>query len=122
MARIAGVDLPKNKRVEIGLTYIYGIGRKSAEAILANTGVNPDTRVKDLSEDDVAKLRDYIDHNFIVEGDLRRNVALNIKRLVEIGCYRGVRHRKGLPVRGQRTKTNARTRKGPVKTIANKKK
>ncbi len=122
MARIAGVDLPKNKRVEIGLTYIYGIGRKSAEIILANTGVNPDTRVKDLSEDDVAKLRDYIDHNFIVEGDLRRNVALNIKRLVEIGCYRGVRHRKGLPVRGQRTKTNARTRKGPVKTIANKKK
>lgn len=122
MARIAGVDLPKNKRVEIGLTYIYGIGRKSADEILANTGVNPDTRVKDLSEDDVAKLRDYIDHNFIVEGDLRRNVALNIKRLVEIGCYRGVRHRKGLPVRGQRTKTNARTRKGPVKTIANKKK
>ncbi|MCI7767717.1 MAG: 30S ribosomal protein S13 [Oscillospiraceae bacterium] len=122
MARIAGVDLPKNKRVEIGLTYIYGIGRKSAEIILANTGVNPDTRVKDLSEDDVAKLRDYIDHNFIVEGDLKRNVALNIKRLVEIGCYRGVRHRKGLPVRGQRTKTNARTRKGPVKTIANKKK
>ena len=122
MARIDGVDLPKNKRVEIGLTYIYGIGRKSAEIILANTGVNPDTRVKDLSEDDVAKLRDYIDHNFIVEGDLKRNVALNIKRLVEIGCYRGVRHRKGLPVRGQRTKTNARTRKGPVKTIANKKK
>ena len=122
MARIAGVDLPKNKRVEIGLTYIYGIGRKSAETILANTGVNPDTRVKDLTEDDVAKLRDYIDHNFIVEGDLRRNVALNIKRLVEIGCYRGVRQRKGLPVRGQRTKTNARTRKGPVKTIANKKK
>lgn len=122
MARIAGVDLPKNKRVEIGLTYIYGIGRKSAEIILANTGVNPDTRVKDLSEDDVAKLRDYIDHNFMVEGDLRRNVALNIKRLVEIGCYRGVRHRKGLPVRGQRTKTNARTRKGPAKTIANKKK
>ena len=122
MARIAGVDLPKNKRVEIGLTYIYGIGRKSAEIILANTGVNPDTRVKDLSEDDVAKLRDYIDHNFMVEGDLRRNVALNIKRLVEIGCYRGVRHRKGLPVRGQRTKTNARTRKGPVKTIANTKK
>ena len=122
MARIAGVDLPKNKRVEIGLTYIYGIGRKSADEILANTGVNPDIRVKDLSEDDVAKLRDYIDHNFMVEGDLRRNVALNIKRLVEIGCYRGVRHRKGLPVRGQRTKTNARTRKGPVKTIANKKK
>lgn len=122
MARIAGVDLPKNKRVEIGLTYIYGIGRKSADVILASTGVNPDTRVKDLTEDDVAKLREYIDHNFMVEGDLRRNVALNIKRLVEIGCYRGVRHRKGLPVRGQRTKTNARTRKGPVKTIANKKK
>ena len=122
MARIAGVDLPKNKRVEIGLTYIYGIGRKSADEILANTGVNPDIRVKDLSEDDVAKLRDYIDHNFMVEGDLRRHVALNIERLVEIGCYRGVRHRKGLPVRGQRTKTNARTRKGPVKTIANKKK
>ena len=121
MARIAGVDLPKNKRVEIGLTYIYGIGRKSAEIIIANTGVNPDTRVKDLSEDDVAKLREYIDRNFEVEGDLRRHVALNIKRLVEIGCYRGVRHRKGLPVRGQRTKTNARTRKGPVKTIANKK-
>jgi small subunit ribosomal protein S13 len=122
MARIAGVDLPKNKRVEIGLTYIYGIGRKTAENILAATGVNPDTRVKDLTEDDTAKLREYIDHNLMVEGDLRRNVALNIKRLVEIGCYRGVRHRKGLPVRGQRTKTNARTRKGPVKTIANKKK
>ena len=122
MARIAGVDLPKNKRVEIGLTYIYGIGRRSADIILANTGINPDIRVKDLTEDDVAKLREYIDHNFIVEGDLRRNVALNIKRLVEIGCYRGVRHRKGRPVRGQRTKTNARTRKGPVKTIANKKK
>ena len=122
MARIAGVDLPKNKRVEIGLTYIYGIGRQTAETILANTGVNPDTRVKDLSEEDVAKLRDYIDANYTVEGDLRREVALNIKRLVEIGCYRGVRHRKGRPVRGQRTKTNARTRKGPVKTIANKKK
>jgi small subunit ribosomal protein S13 len=122
MARIAGVDLPKNKRVEIGLTYIYGIGRKTAETILAATGINPDTRVKDLTEDDTAKLREYIDHNLMVEGDLRRNVALNIKRLVEIGCYRGVRHRKGLPVRGQRTKTNARTRKGPVKTIANKKK
>ena len=122
MARIAGVDLPRNKRVEIGLTYIYGIGRKTAGTILASTGVNPDTRVKDLTEDDVSKLREYIDHNLVVEGDLRRNVALNIKRLVEIGCYRGVRHRKGLPVRGQRTKTNARTRKGPVKTIANKKK
>ena len=122
MARIAGVDLPRNKRVEIGLTYIYGIGRKTAGAILASTGVNPDIRVKDLTEDDVSKLREYIDHNLVVEGDLRRNVALNIKRLVEIGCYRGVRHRKGLPVRGQRTKTNARTRKGPKKTIANKKK
>ena len=122
MARIAGVDLPKNKRVEIGLTYIYGIGRKSADEILANTGVNPDIRVKDLSEDDVAKLRDYIDHNFMVEGDLRRHVALNIKRLLEIGSYRSDRHRKTLPLRGQRTKTNARTRKGPVKTIANKKK
>ncbi|MDO4155789.1 MAG: 30S ribosomal protein S13 [Ruminococcus sp.] len=122
MARIAGIDLPKNKRVQIGLTYIYGIGRSTADQILAGTGVNPDTRVKDLSEEDVAKLRDYIDKHCIVEGDLRRNVALDIKRLVEIGCYRGVRHRKGLPVRGQRTKTNARTRKGPVKTIANKKK
>ncbi|HBB19090.1 MAG: 30S ribosomal protein S13 [Ruminococcus sp.] len=122
MARIAGVDLPKNKRIEIGLTYIYGIGRQTANKILAATGVDPDIRVKDLSEEDVAKLRDYIDANHTVEGDLRREVALNIKRLVEIGCYRGVRHRKGLPVRGQRTKTNARTRKGPVKTIANKKK
>ena len=119
MARIAGVDLPKNKRIEIGLTYIYGIGRSTADEILAGTGVNPDIRVKDLSEEDVAKLRDYIDKHIVVEGDLRREVALNIKRLVEIGCYR---HRKGLPVRGQRTKTNARTRKGPVKTIANKKK
>ena len=122
MARIAGIDLPKDKRVEIGLTYIYGIGQKTSAKILAEAGVNPDIRVKDLSEDDVAKLREYIDHNLTVEGDLRREVALNIKRLVEIGCYRGVRHRKGLPVRGQRTKTNARTRKGPVKTIANKKK
>ena len=122
MARIAGIDLPKDKRVEIGLTYIYGIGQKTSAKILAETGVNPDIRVKDLSEDDVAKLREYIDHNITVEGDLRREVALNIKRLVEIGCYRGVRHRRGLPVRGQRTKTNARTRKGPVKTIANKKK
>jgi len=122
MARISGVDLPKNKRVEIGLTYIFGIGHSTAVKILEGTGVSADTRVKDLSEDDVAKLRDYIDANFTVEGDLRREVALNIKRLVEIGCYRGVRHRKGLPVRGQRTKTNARTRKGPVKTIANKKK
>lgn len=122
MARIAGVDLPREKRVEIGLTYIYGIGRKSASDILAATGVNPDTRVRDLTEDEVSKLRDYIDKNYGVEGDLRRETALNIKRLIEIGCYRGVRHRKGLPVRGQKTKTNARTRKGPKKTIANKKK
>lgn len=122
MARIAGVDLPKEKRAEIGLTYIYGIGRKSAEEILAATGISPDTRIKDLSEDEVSKLRDYIDKNFVVEGDLRRDTALNIKRLIEIGCYRGVRHRKGLPVRGQNTKNNARTRKGPKKTIANKKK
>ena len=122
MARIAGVDLPRDKRVEIGLTYIYGIGRKKAQDIIQATGVNPDTRVRDLSEDDVSKLREYIDHNVQVEGDLRREVALNIKRLVEIGCYRGVRHRKGLPVRGQRSKTNARTRKGPKKPIANKKK
>ena len=122
MARIAGVDLPKEKRVEIGLTYIFGIGRKTAQDIRAATEVNPDTRVKDLTEDEVSKLRDYIDKNVEVEGDLRRSVALNIKRLVEVGCYRGVRHRKGLPVRGQRTKTNARTRKGPKKTIANKKK
>ena len=122
MARISGVDLPRDKRVEIGLTYVYGIGRKKASEILAATGVNPDTRVRDLSEEDEKKLRDYIDHNLIVEGDLRRNVSLNIKRLIDIQCYRGVRHRKGLPVRGQRTKTNARTRKGPKKTIANKKK
>jgi len=122
MARIAGVDLPKNKRIEIGLTYIYGIGRKTAETIIANTGLSPDTRVKDLQETDVAKLREYIDRNLMVEGDLRRNIALNIKRLVEISCYRGIRHRKGLPVRGQRTKTNARTRKGPARTVANKKK
>ena len=122
MARIAGVDLPRDKRVEIGLTYVYGIGRKKASEILAATGVNPDTRVRDLSEEDEKKLRDYIDHNLIVEGDLRRNVSLTIKRLIDIQCYRGVRHRKGHPVRGQRTKTNARTRKGPKKTIANKKK
>ena len=122
MARIAGVDLPREKRVEIALTYIYGIGRKTANDILAATGVNPDTRVKDMTEEDEAKIREYIDHHLIVEGDKRRDVALNIKRLVEIGCYRGVRHRKGLPVRGQRTKTNARTRKGPAKTIANQKK
>ena len=122
MARISGIDLPKDKRIEIGLTYIYGIGPKSAKIILEETGVNPDIRVKDLTEDDFAKLREYIDKHFVTEGDLRRTVSLNIKRLVEIGCYRGTRHRKGLPVRGQRTKTNARTRKGPVKTIANKKK
>ena len=123
MARIAGVDLPKDKRVEIGLTYVYGIGRKSANDILAKAGVNPDTRVRDLTDDDEAKIRDVIDkEGYVVEGDLRRMVALNIKRLVEINCYRGTRHRKGLPVRGQRTKTNARTRKGPKKTIANKKK
>lgn len=122
MARIAGVDLPKEKRVEIGLTYVYGIGRKSANDILAAAGVDPDTRVKDLTEDQEAKIREVIDANYRVEGDLRREVALNIKRLVEINCYRGIRHRKGLPVRGQRTKTNARTRKGPAKTIANKKK
>ena len=122
MARIAGIDLPKNKRIEIALTYIYGIGRTTATKILEETGVDPSIRVKDLSEDDAAKLREYIDKNIEVEGDLRRATALDIKRPVEIGCYRGVRHRKGLPVRGQRTKTNARTRKGPRKTIANKKK
>ena len=122
MARIAGVDLPREKRVEIGLTYVYGIGRTSATKILEATGINPDTRVKDLTEDEIAKLRDAIDNNYTVEGDLRREVALNIKRLTEIGSYRGIRHRKGLPVRGQRTKTNARTRKGPKRTIANKKK
>ena len=122
MARIAGIDLPREKRIEIGLTYIYGIGRKTANDIIAATGVDPDIRVRDLSEEDVGKLRDYIDKHIIVEGDLRRNTALDIKRLIEIGSYRGVRHRKGLPVRGQRTKTNARTRKGKGKTIANKKK
>ena len=122
MARIAGVDIPNNKRVEIALTYIYGIGRKSANDILAKTGINPDTRAKDLTEAEVAKLRDEIENNYTVEGDLHREVAMNIKRMVEINCYRGIRHRKGLPVRGQRTKTNARTRKGPAKTIANKKK
>lgn len=122
MARIAGVDLPREKRVEIGLTYIYGIGRSAASKIIAATGVNPDTRVKDLTEDEIGKLREAIDNGYTVEGDLRRQVALDIKRLMEIGCYRGIRHRKGLPVRGQRTKTNARTRKGPAKTIANKKK
>ena len=122
MARISGVDLPREKRIEIGLTYIYGIGRKTARDIVAATGINPDTRVKDLTEEDVSKLREYIEHNVTVEGDLRRETAFDIKRLVEIGCYRGVRHRKNLPVRGQRSKTNARTRKGPKKTIANKKK
>ena len=122
MARIAGDDLPRDKRVEIGLTYIFGIGRKTASDILAATGIDPDIRVRDLSEDDVSKLREYIAHNCTVEGDLRRNVAFDIKRLIEIGSYRGLRHRKGLPVRGQRSKTNARTRKGPKKTIANKKK
>ena len=121
MARIAGIDLPREKRIEIGLTYIYGIGRKSANEILKLANVDPDTRVKDLTEADEIKLREII-HDYTVEGDLRREVALNIKRLVEIGSYRGVRHRRGLPVRGQRTKTNARTRKGPKKTIANKKK
>ena len=122
MARIAGLDLPREKRVEIALTYIFGIGRKSANDILKLANVNPDTRVKDLTEDQEAALRDVIDKNYTIEGDLRREVALNIKRLTEIGCYRGMRHRRGLPVRGQRTKTNARTRKGPKKTIANKKK
>ena len=122
MARIAGIDLPREKRIEIGLTYIYGIGRQKARDIITATGVSPDVRVKDITEDDLAKLREYIDKNIRVEGDLRRETQLNIKRLVEIGCYRGVRHRKGLPVRGQRSKTNARTRKGPKKTIANKKK
>ena len=122
MARIAGVDLPKDKRIEIGLTYVYGIGRTSATKILEETGINPDTRVKDLTEEEEAKLREIIDEKYIVEGDLRRSNALDIKRLIEIGCYRGMRHRRGLPVRGQRSKTNARTRKGPKHTIANKKK
>ena len=122
MARIAGVDLPKEKRVEIGLTYIYGIGRTSSNRILAEAGVNPDTRVKDLTDDEVKKLAAIIADSQMVEGDLRREIAMNIKRLQEIGCYRGIRHRKGLPVRGQKTKTNARTRKGPRKTVANKKK
>ncbi|MBQ2285901.1 MAG: 30S ribosomal protein S13 [Acutalibacteraceae bacterium] len=122
MARIAGVDLPNEKRVEIGLTYIFGIGLTTSKKILAETGINPDTRVKDLTEDDISKLREYIDHNLQVEGDRRRTIAFDIKRLIEIGSYRGLRHRKGLPVRGQRSKTNARTRKGPKKTIANKKK
>lgn len=122
MARIAGVDLPREKRVEAGLTYIFGVGRTKSKEILAGTGINPDTRVKDLTEDEVSKIREYLEKNLTVEGDLRRDIALDIKRLTEIGCYRGLRHRKGLPVRGQRTKTNARTRKGPKKTIANKKK
>ena len=122
MARIAGVDLPRDKRVEIGLTYIYGIGRVSANKILAEAKVNPDTRVRELTDDEVKKLSEIISEHYIVEGDLRREVALNIKRLQEIGCYRGIRHRKGLPVRGQKTKTNARTRKGPKRTVANKKK
>jgi small subunit ribosomal protein S13 len=122
MARIAGVDLPREKRVEIGLTYIFGIGRKLSNDILKATGVNPDTRVKDLTEEDIARLREHIDKTCRVEGDLRRDIAMDIKRLIEIGCYRGSRHRKGLPVRGQRSKTNARTRKGPKRTIANKKK
>ncbi len=122
MARIAGIELPRDKRVEIGLTYIFGIGRTSANKILAETGINPDTRVKDLTDEDEAKLREVIGEKYVVESDLRRNVAMDIKRLTEIGCYRGMRHRKGLPVRGQRSKTNARTRKGPKRTVANKKK
>ncbi|HIU82114.1 MAG TPA: 30S ribosomal protein S13 [Candidatus Ornithoclostridium faecavium] len=122
MARIAGVDLPREKRVEIGLTYIYGIGRVTSNLVLKATGINPDTRVKDLTEDEVSKIREYIDHNLTVEGELKREVKLNIKRLTEIGCYRGIRHRKGLPVRGQNTKQNARTRKGPKKTVSRSKK
>jgi len=122
MARIAGIDLPREKRVEVGLTYIYGIGLKSSQKILKENNINPDTRVKDLTEDEVNKLRETIDAQYTVEGDLRRQTALDIKRLMEIGCYRGIRHRKGLPVRGQNTKNNARTRKGPAKTMANKKK
>ena len=122
MARLAGVDLPREKRVEIGLTYIFGIGLTSSKQILEKTGINPDTRVKDLTDDEVAKLREILENEYTVEGDLRRNIAYDIKRMKDIGCYRGIRHRRGLPVRGQRTKTNARTRKGPAKTIANKKK
>ena len=122
MARIAGVDLPREKRVEIGLTYIYGIGRPTSLAILEKAGINPDTRVKDLTEDEAGKIRKIIDQEYVVEGDLRRETSLNIKRLMEIGCYRGIRHRRGLPVRGQKTKTNARTRKGPKKTVGRKKK
>ena len=122
MARIAGVDLPREKRVEIGLTYIFGVGRTRSNEILNKTGINPDTRIRDLTDDEISKLRDVIEKEYIVEGDLRRDTALNIKRLLEIGCYRGRRHRMGLPVRGQRTKTNARTRKGPKKTVGRKKK
>lgn len=122
MARIAGVDLPREKRVEIGLTYIFGIGRKTSIAILEKAGISPDTRVKDLTEDEAGKIRKIIEQDYLVEGDLRREVSLNIKRLMEIGCYRGIRHRRGLPVRGQKTKTNARTRKGPKKTVGRKKK
>jgi len=122
LARIAGVDLPREKRVEIGLTYIFGIGRTRSKQILEKTGINPDTRVRDLTDDEINKLRENIEKEYVVEGDLRRDIALNIKRLIEIGCYRGRRHRMGLPVRGQRTRTNARTRKGPKKTVANKKK
>lgn len=122
MARISGVDLPRDKRVVIALTYIFGIGKKTSESIVASTGINPDTRVRSLTEDEVNKLREVIDKNYKVEGDLRREVSLNVKRLMEIGCYRGIRHRRGLPVRGQKTKTNARTRKGPRKTVAGKKK
>ena len=122
MARIAGIELPREKRIEVGLTYIYGIGPTSAKKILAMAGIDPDTRVKNLTEDQEAALRDVIDHNYTIEGDLRREVAMNVKRLMEIGCYRGIRHRRGLPVRGQKTKTNARTRKGPKKTVGRKKK
>ena len=122
MARISGIDLPRDKRIEVALTYIYGIGATRAKEILAKTGIDPDVRVKDLTDDQEAQLRDVIEHEYLIEGDLRRSVAMNIKRLSEIGCYRGLRHRRGLPVHGQRTKTNARTRKGPKKTIANKKK
>ena len=122
MARLAGVDLPRDKRVEIGLTYIYGIGLPTSKKILSEAGINPDTRVRDLTEDEVGKIRRILEENYLVEGDLRREVSLNIKRLMEIGCYRGIRHRRGLPVRGQKTKTNARTRKGPKRTVANKKK
>ena len=122
MARISGIDLPRDKRIEVALTYIYGIGPSRAAEVLAKTGINPDTRVKDLTDEQEAQLREAIEHSYLIEGDLRRETAMNIKRLSEIGCYRGLRHRRGLPVRGQRTKTNARTRKGPKKTIANKKK